>query len=221
MRAPLPVPALPAPPPLALGRVTRGAIPASAAALSPGRHRRPCRSPRSPSPPGPWKRAPVMLWAPPACPRSHLWCGGEAGPGSWMPRTQVCWGQGWEQAAGLGPCSPVLPKVQGEGVPSGPQDVAHTLRIQALSREKREGSRERGPAPATPTSNLGVGSTWPVGGGGASGRTGGSGQVGSSTQNHRLRCLRPRFPHKSTQGKGECPLPGSKGRGDTAPDRQP
>ena len=34
--------------------------------------------------------------------------------------------------------SPVLPKVQGEGVPSGPQDIAHTLC-------RLKGARERFP----------------------------------------------------------------------------
>lgn len=43
--------------------------------------------------------------------------------------------------AGLGPCSPVLPKVQGEGVPWGTKDVTHTLWVQALSQENRRGLR--------------------------------------------------------------------------------
>lgn len=37
--------------------------------------------------------------------------------------------------AGPGPCLPVLPQVQGEGVPLGLQDITHTLWVQALSQE--------------------------------------------------------------------------------------
>lgn len=42
------------------------------------------------------------------------------------------------QCAGAGPglCLPVPPQVQGEGVPSGLQDITHTLWVQALSQEK-------------------------------------------------------------------------------------
>lgn len=100
------------PPLLAPGRGT-GALPASAASLSPGSRWWPCRSLRSRSPPGPWKRATVVPW-PPLVQRR-----------GWRKRGV---GQGKDGR------SPVLPKVQGEGVPSGPQDVADTLWVQALGR---------------------------------------------------------------------------------------
>lgn len=100
------------PPLLARGRST-GALPASAASLSPGSRWWPCRSLRSRSPPGPWKRATVVPW-PPLVQRR-----------GWRKRGV---GQGKDGR------SPVLPKVQGEAVPSGPQDVADTLWVQALGR---------------------------------------------------------------------------------------
>ena len=42
--------------------------------------------------------------------------------------------EAWDQPGALVPCSPVLPKVHSEGVPSGLQDIAHALWVLALSR---------------------------------------------------------------------------------------
>ena len=172
---PAPAPGSPRPL-LAQGRST-GAVPVSAAALSPGSHWRPCKSPCSLSPPGPWKRATVVPWPPLVQRRGWRWRGA-----------------GW----GKGGCSPVLPKVQGEGVPSGPQDVAHSLWVQALGRGQGgvQGEALPGHAHLKPGGVVGLG-LYP-----------GLGQAGSSTQGW-----------ASGLQERTMPLPGHVWEGDPGPER--
>ena len=93
--------------------------------------------------------------------------------------------------------SPVLPKVQGEGVPSGPQDIAHTVWVQALGRGQGgvQGEALPGRAHLKPGGAVGLG-LYP-----------GVGQEGSCTQSWASGC-----------GERTTPLPGHVGEGDPSPD---